>query len=123
MIAFILPSLVFSMFGKFLFLLVCVAGLIQLCRVPPGRLRKRAGIALWILLCSHVLQWIANTPLLYIFLHDSSIPYRQEPWNVSYLLVNFGIDLLQVYACWLLVRVAVQALRKLPKKKTQPQES
>jgi len=96
------------MLGKFLFLLICVAGLIQLCRVPPGKLRKRAGIALWILLCSHVLQWVANTLLLYYFLHDSPIPYG------SHLLVNFGFDLLQIYACWQLVRVAVQALRKLP---------
>jgi len=102
------------MLGKFLFLLICVAGLIQLYRVPPGKLRKRAGIALWILLCSHALQWVANTLLLYYFLHDSPIPYRPEPWNGSYLLVNFGIDLLQIYACWQLVRVAVQALRKLP---------
>jgi len=118
MIAFALPGFLVLTIQVLFFLLVSVAGLALLCRVPQSRLRRRASTGLWILLGGTLLHWPLNSPLEYFIAYH----YPSLGINVLYQVAKIGATLLQVYAIWIVIRVVVQALRKLPVAVAKEQE-
>jgi len=114
----LLPYLLLSIAWKLPFLLVVAIGLWRLRHAPHTMMRQRAVMALWILLGAHILHWVLNiglpTFLGYNLVNDILFQDRNGilfSW-IQYL--NFGVVMLQALSYWLLLRIAVQAVRKLP---------
>jgi len=122
MIAFMLSGFLVLTIKVLLFLLVSVAGLALLRRVPQSRLRRRASTGLWILLGGTALHWPLNSPLEYFIAYHYPSLGINVLYQVARQVARIGATLLQVYAIWILIRVVVQALRKLPVAVAKEQE-
>jgi len=123
----LLPYLLLSIAWKLPFLLVvAIVGLWRLRHAPHTMMRQRAVMALWILLGAHILHWVLHKGPTF-FGHDlvNHLLFQDRKHGILDSLIqclDFGIIMLQALSYWLLLRIVVQAVRKLPVAVAKEQE-